>query len=182
MSIGVSRSEHFLHEQGVAEGVATTEPFVETSRLHEAGAAKEGLGGLVVGGHKGRELVEGKVVGAVFAQQRECLGGQPLPLPLGQEDDAHLGPQVAGMEVLEVDEALDNAVGSLDDEPQLTVLVDVVLTLGNKLPEGIGREGGGGLALGPQAGVVLDEVHQVEVFGFGGPQRDSLGGEQKVSG
>ena len=82
----------------------------------------------------------------------------------GHDYNAHFSSMVLGIIVLQIDEAYTHTVGFLDDETQLPIVEKVVCALGNVLFEGIMREWHRCLPAAPQLGIVLDEIHEVEVF------------------
>ena len=112
--------------------------------------------------------------GSIFGKQTESFGGNALALLLWDNHDAHFGPLVQRLVVLQIDETDAAAIGRLDDEAKLTVAEDVVAALGNVLLQGEMGERNRSLAQRPQRGVVLYEVHQVEVLRLNCPQSQSL--------
>ena len=68
--------------------------------------------------------------------------------------------------LLQIDKTDAVSVGSFKNETKLAVVEEVVCALGNILLEGIVRERHGSLSELPQPGIVLDKIHQVEVFGL----------------
>ena len=102
--------------------------------------------------------------GDISCKQTKGFCGEALPLLFGRHDDAYLGTMVLGIVVLQIDEAYAYAISLLDDKPQLPVVEEVVRALGYVLLEGEVRERHEGLSTRPQLCVILNEIHQVEVF------------------
>ena len=77
-----------------------------------------------------------------------------------------------GFEAHKVAESDGLAVFVLDDEPHLTVGIDVVARGGDIVVQGVTRIGHVGCTHIPQAGVVLYAIEQVKVLGLNGTQTD----------
>jgi hypothetical protein len=157
-------SEYFLKKEGVGKAVATAEPVGESGRSTESSPTEESLRTFVVIGHEGIQLMQGEVETGILAEQAECVGSDALPLPFRKQDDAHLGTQMAGLEILQIHEALGDSVAPFDAKTKLSVPIDVIVCSGKELAKGMCREGHGGQPVGPETGVVLHEIHRVEIF------------------
>jgi len=106
----------------------------------------------------------------------EGSSGYPLLLEGGQNDDAHLCPQMHGREVAKVCQphGRPSPLGILcfNDLSHLLILEYIILCSGEILPQGVAGIGDRGYPMTPESGIILDAVDKFQVFGLHGAQTD----------
>ena len=102
----------------------------------------------------------------IIGKQTKGIAGIAQPLLFRNHNDSHFGTMMLRVVLLQIDKTYAVSVGSFKNETKLAVVEKVVSTLGDILLEGIVLERHGSLSELPQLSIVLDEIHQVEVFGL----------------
>ena len=137
--------------------------------MGEAGSTEKTKGWTVGALHVRIDLMQVKHTAGIVCQEAQGTPGQPQMLALTHEYNAHLGPLMLMVIVLQVDEAHGDTLRQGYRQAHRLVLEEVVGTLLDVLPEHMRRVRHRGIGAFPQAGIVLQQAHHLQVFGFHSP-------------
>ena len=147
-------------------------PIFQVCLLLKTSLTEQADSTLVTSIYDGIQLMQMQHVEGIAAQIGQCQAGITPTSEGIDDDDAHLGTQVLGVETYDVSHPHGLALRILNDQPHLTVGIDVVAGRCHVVVEGIAAIGNIGSTDIPQGAVVLNTVEHIEVFWFDGPETD----------
>lgn len=148
------------------------EPLGTAAALHKSRLCEEAYARLIIGGNGAMELMKMQKTEAIISQQLQTLAGIALVLILAAMNHyPHRCTLMIGVEIEQIGSADGFSVGlQADDEPELLVGIDIVLSVRYILLDGKPRIRHKSDSVAPNRRVVLAIVEKVDVLGFNGAE------------
>ena len=137
--------------------------------MGEARGTEKAKGWMAGALHVGIDLMQVKHTAGIVCQEAQGMPSQPQMLALTHEHNAHLGPLMLMVIVLQVDEAHGDTLRQGYGQAHRLILEEVVGALLDVLPEYMRRVRHRGIGAFPQAGIVLQQAHHLQVLRLHSP-------------